>query len=111
MPPKELHYFALTVHSVKEVTDLDHKDSQGNYTKRLKVNGEDFAIYTNDNSFAKLNYPCRIIILAKVNDVQRVMENPFAAMLGGMLGGVAGVDPDIRFSFTKASLLYVADQD
>lgn len=111
IPPKELHYFALTVHSVKEVTDLDHKDSQGNYTKRLKVNGEDFAIYTNDNSFAKLNYPCRIIILAKVNDVQRVMENPFAAMLGGMLGGVAGVDPDIRFSFTKASLLYVADQD
>lgn len=108
---EELHYFALTVHSVKEVTDLDHKDSQGNYTKRLKVDGEEFAIYTNDNSFAKLNYPCRIIILAKVNDVQRVMGNPFAAMLGGMLGGVAGIDSDIRFSFTKASLLYAADQD
>ena len=39
------------------------------------------------------------------------MGNPFAAMLGGMLGGVAGIDSDIRFSFTKASLLYAADQD
>lgn len=107
---EQLHYFALTVHSVKEVADLDHRDNQGNYGKRLKVDGENFAIYTNDRKFAKLNYPCRIIIQAKVNDVQKIMDNPFAAMFGGMLGG-AGVDTNIRFSFTKASLLYAADQD
>ena len=107
---EQLHYFALTVHSVKEVTDLDHKDNQGNYGKRLKIDGENFAIYTNDRSFDKLNYPCRIIIQAKVNDVQRVMENPFAVLFGSMLGET-GVDTNIRFSFTKAKLLYVADQD
>ncbi len=107
---KELHYFALTVHSIKEVKDLDRKDDQGNYGKRLKIDGENFAIYTNDRSFDKLNYPCRVIIQAKVRDVQRVMENPFAVMFGSMLGET-GVDTNIRFSFTKASLLYVADQD
>lgn len=106
---EQLHYFALTVHSVKEVTDLDHRDSQGNYGKRLKIDGENFAIYSNDRGFDKLKYPCRVIIQAKVSDVQRIMENPYAAMLGGMLESVAGVDTDIRFSFTKASLLYVSD--
>lgn len=101
--PDKLHYFALRVNAIQEIPDMDNRDSNGNYGKRLRVDGEDFSIYTTDRSFANLSYPCQIIIQAKVHDLEKRMNGFF-----GLFGGGLGLNTDARFSFTKAQLLYSA---